>query len=114
MALLTIEREKEMLFLLKVEVKQMPQMPVKDFLGYVIKEWEYFSRYQRRGKIVAGGKLSGRRGAAAIIDAESNEEVEDIVAKLPLFPFFTDIEITPLVPMEKALQDTMRIHSLMK
>ena len=55
MALLTIEREKEMLFLLKVEVKQMPQMPVKDFLGYVIKEWEYFSRYQRRGKIVAGG-----------------------------------------------------------
>ena len=26
-----------MLFLLKVEVKQMPQMPVKDFLGYVIR-----------------------------------------------------------------------------
>jgi muconolactone D-isomerase len=103
-----------MLFLLKVEIKQMPQMPAKDFLGYVIKEWEYFSRFQRRGKILAGGKLAGRRGAAAVIDAESNEEMEEIVAKLPLFPFFTDIEITPLIPMEKAILDTKRIHALMK
>lgn len=100
--------------MLKVEIKQMPQVPVKDFLAYVIKEWEYFSRFQRRGKIVAGGKLAGKRGAAAIIDAESNEEMDEIVAKLPLFPFFTDIEITPLVPMEKALLDTKRIHSMMK
>ena len=62
-----------------------------------------------------GGKLAGRRGAAAIIDAESNEEMEEIVSKLPLFPFFADIvEITPLVPMEKALLDTKRIHSLIK
>lgn len=103
-----------MLFLLKVEIKQMPQIPVKDFLGYVIKEWEYFSRFQRRGRILAGGKLAGKRGAAAIIDAESTEEMDEIVSKLPLFPFFTDIEITPLVPMEKALLDTKRIHSLMK
>ena len=103
-----------MLFLLKVEIKQMPQMPVKDFLGYVIKEWEYFSRFQRRGKIIAGGKLAGKRGAAAIIDAESNEEMDEIVSKLPLFPFFSDIEITPLVSMEKTLTDTKRIYSLMK
>ena len=72
------------------------------------------SRYQRGGKILAGRKLAGKRGAAAIIDAESGEEMDEIVAKLPLFPFFTDIEITPLVPMEKALLDTQRIHSLMK
>ena len=56
-----------MLFLLKVEVKQMPQMSVKDFLGYVIREWEYFSRFQRRGKILAGGKLAGRRGRPLLL-----------------------------------------------
>ena len=56
-----------MLFLLKVEVKQMPQMSVKDFLEYVIKEWEYFALFQRRGKILAGGEISGRKGAVRII-----------------------------------------------
>ena len=44
----------------------------------------------------------------------TTEEMEEIVSKLPLFPFFTDIEITPLVPMDKALLDTKRIHSLLK
>ena len=31
-----------------------------------------------------------------------------------LFPFFTDIEITPLAPTDRALLDVKRIHSLMK
>lgn len=103
-----------MIFLLKVQIKRIPDIPVKDFLGFVVKEWEYFLRMQRRGKILAGGKLAGGRGAAAIIETDSNEELDQIVANLPLFPFFTDIEITPLVSTEKALTDVKRIHSLMK
>jgi len=82
--------------------------------GFVVKEWEYFMRMKKRGKILAGGKLSGNRGTAAIFGADSNEELDQIVTNLPLFPFFTDIEITPLVPTEKALLDVKRIHSLMK
>ncbi len=104
----------KMIFLLKVEIKKLPDMPVKDFLGFVIKEWKYFIRMQKRGKILAGGKLAGRRGAAAIIEADSNEELDQIVTNLPLFPFFTNIEVTPLVPTDKALTDVKRIHSLMK
>ncbi len=103
-----------MIFLLKVQIKKLPDMPVKEFLGFVIKEWEYFIRMSKRGRILAGGKLAGSRGAAAIIEADSNEELDQIVTNLPLFPFFTDMEITPLVPTDKALTDVRRIHSLMK
>ncbi|MEK6765661.1 MAG: muconolactone Delta-isomerase family protein [Planctomycetota bacterium] len=103
-----------MLFLLKVEIKKLPDIPVKDFLGFVVKEWEYFIRMSKRGRILAGGKLAGSRGAAAIIEADSNEELDQIVTNLPLFPFFTDIEIIPLVPTDKALTDVKRIHSMIK
>ena len=103
-----------MLFLLKVQIKKIPDMPVKDFLGFVVKEWEYFIRMRKRGRILAGGKLAGSRGAAAIIEVDSNEDLDQLVTNLPLFPFFTDIEITPLVPTDKALTDVKRIHSIMK
>ena len=103
-----------MLFLLKVEIKKIPDIPIKDFFGFIIKEWEYFIRMKKRGKILAGGKLAGSRGAAAIIEFDTNEDLDQLVTNLPLFPFFTDIEITTLVFTDKALTDAKRIHSLMK
>jgi len=63
---------------------------------------------------LGGGKLAGRRGAAAIFDVDSNAEIEEMVTRLPLFPFFTDIEITPLVDVEKSLTDAKRFHTLLE
>ena len=103
-----------MLFLVKVEIKKLPDISVKDFFGFVIKEWEYFMRMKKRGKVLGGGKLAGRRGAAAVFDADSNEEMEEIVTRLPLFPFFTDIEVTPLAEVEKSLTDAKRFYSLLE
>ncbi|MFQ5863558.1 MAG: muconolactone Delta-isomerase [Candidatus Brocadiales bacterium] len=103
-----------MLFLVKVEIEKLHQIPVKHFFGLLIKEWEYYERMKKKGKVLAGGKLAGRRGAAAIFDAEDHAEIEEIVTKLPLFPLFTKIEITPLVAQEKALQDARRMYQLVK
>ena len=103
-----------MLFLVKVEIKKLPDISVKDFFGFVIKEWEYFMRMKKRGRVLGGGKLAGRRGAAAIFEVDSNQEVEEMVTRLPLFPFFTDIEITPLVDVEKSLIDAKRFYSLLE
>lgn len=102
-----------MLFLVKVEIKKLPDIPVADFFGFVVKEWEYFMRMKKRGRVIGGGKLAGRRGAAAIFEADSNEELEGIITRLPLFPFFTDIEVTPLVDVEKSLTEAKRFHSLL-
>ncbi len=102
-----------MLYLVTVEIKKLPDIPVKDFFGYVIKEWEYFLRMEKRGRVLAGGKLAGRRGAAAIFDVDANSEIEEMITHLPLFPFFTDIEVTPLVEVEKSLTDAKRFYSLL-
>ncbi|MHC4277506.1 MAG: muconolactone Delta-isomerase [Planctomycetota bacterium] len=103
-----------MLFLVKVEIEKLNQMPVKDFFQLLIKEWEFYERMKKRGKVLAGGKLAGRRGAAAIFDAEDHAEIEAIVTRLPLFPLFTKIEITPLVDQEKALLDARRMYQMVK
>lgn len=102
-----------MLFLLKVEIEKFPDISAKDFFGYVVKEWEYFMRMEKRGKILGGGKLAGKRGAVAIIEADSNEELDGIVIKLPLYPFFTNIEVTPLVDAQAAYTDAKRFHILL-
>lgn len=103
-----------MLFLVKVEIEKLNQMPVKDFFQLLIKEWEFYERMKKRGKVLAGGKLAGRRGAAAIFDADDHAEIEAIVTRLPLFPLFTKIEITPLVEQEKALLDARRMYQMVK
>ncbi|MHC4196708.1 MAG: muconolactone Delta-isomerase [Planctomycetota bacterium] len=103
-----------MLFLVKVEIEKLNQMPVKDFFQLLIKAWEFYERMKKRGKVLAGGKLAGRRGAAAIFDAEDHAEIEAIVTRLPLFPLFTKIEITPLVDQEKALLDARRMYQMVK
>jgi len=103
-----------MLFLVKVEIEKLNQMTVKDFFQLLIKEWEFYERMKKRGKVLAGGKLAGRRGAAAIFDAEDHAEIEAIVTRLPLFPLFTKIEITPLVDQEKALLDARRMYQMVK
>ena len=102
-----------MLFLLNVEVEQLPAgMTGSDFLRVVQKEWTVFSRLERKGKILGGGKLIGRRGAAAIVNAESPADMEKMVAQLPLFPYFTKIEVTPLLSSEEALSDVKKMLAL--
>lgn len=102
-----------MLFFLKVEVTKLPaHIPVSEFLRTVTREWEYFERLERRGKVIAGGKMAGRRGAIAIVEASSTEEMETIVDNLPLFPYFDSIEVLPLVPSSRASADVKRLANM--
>lgn len=103
-----------MLFLVQFEVLQLPQIDREDFLDLLVKEWEYFVRMKRKGKVLAGGSMAGRRGAATVFDVEDNDEIEDLISRLPLFPYLNRIEVTPLVDVEKALSDTKRMRHFSK
>jgi muconolactone D-isomerase len=103
-----------MLFLVQFEILHVPTIPREDFLDLLGREWEYFLRFKRKGKVLAGGSLAGRRGAVAIFDVEDNDEVEDIITNLPLFPYLNRIEVTPLVDIDKALSDTKRMQRVVK
>ncbi len=47
-------------------------------------------------KIVAGGPVAGRIALRIIVDAESPQELDRIVSRLPLWPL-SDSRVTPLV-----------------
>ena len=102
-----------MLFLLEVEVEDPLAQEPKDFLETVIAEWRYYARLQQRGKVLAGGKLAGRRGAAAIFDVESNAEMDRLVSGLPLHRHFSRIRVTPLQAPEEALADAERLRKML-
>ncbi len=103
-----------MLFLVQFEVLDIPAIPRAEFLDLLRREWEYFLRFKRKGKVLAGGSLAGRRGAVAVFDVDDNDEIEDIISGLPLFSYLNRIEVTPLVDIDKALTDTKRMQRMTK
>lgn len=90
----------------------MPTIPLETFLDLVVKEWEFVQRLYRRGKIQFVGKLVGRRGAVAVFDVESASEVDQYITQLPLFPYFTRVQVTPLSHTEEALAAAKRMRTI--
>jgi muconolactone D-isomerase len=94
-----------MLFLFKGEVKGVAPLPPEQFMELAVKQVETLMSYKQQGKILAGGVMAGRRGSYAICDVDSNEELQGLVAQLPMFPFI-EVELTPLTNYEHALEST--------
>jgi hypothetical protein len=72
----------------------------------VLVEWE------KMGK-ATGGILSGRRGAAFVIDAASNEELSDLLRGLPVWGF-SEVEITPLDSAEHRIEAETATAQILK
>jgi hypothetical protein len=62
---------------------------------------------------VRGGILSGRRGAAFIADAASNEELSDIIRQLPVWGI-SEVAITPLDDLGHMLAQTEETARMLK
>ncbi len=100
-----------MLYLYKAETKAVVQMKPEQFFEIGRKQVETLIKYMEEGKIVAGGAMPGRRGSCTIWDVESNEEVQNLIAQLPMFPFTTDAELIPLVSFEQGLKSLKQMTS---
>jgi muconolactone delta-isomerase len=70
-----------------------------------LKDWE------DGGKI--RGTLTGRRGAAFVVDAASNEELGDLLQQLPVWGT-AEVEITPLDSFAHAAKATGETVSMLK
>lgn len=103
-----------MMYLLIVEVADAPDLDTSAFLEKVVAEWNYYLRLEKRGKVLAGGKLAGRRGAAAIFEAKDHQDMDRMVAGLPLFPHFSRMEVVPLVAAADALADSARLLKVLR
>jgi muconolactone delta-isomerase len=62
---------------------------------YIYPTLERCKKLQEERKIIAGGPVSGAVALAFITSADSAEELDDMVTRLPIWPLM-DTEVTPL------------------
>jgi len=92
-----------MLFFVKAHLSDVPPVPRELYLGMVVSTWEVIKQLENDGKVVAGGAIIGQRSGIVIADVASNEELSEMLNRLPLSAYLEG-EVTPLVPAEKALE----------
>ena len=91
-----------MLFLVHMIVnlpKDLPQDVAKEILA---KEKAYSQDLQRSGKWPSIWRVVGEYANYSIFDVESNDELHDLLSKLPLFPYM-EIKVTPLAKHPSAI-----------
>lgn len=91
-----------MLFFIKAELRGIPPMPREQWLGMTASTWEVIKQLENSGKVLAGGAFVGQRAGCVIADVASNEELAELLNRLPLFAYL-EWEVVPMIPAERAL-----------
>lgn len=84
-----------MLFLVRMDVNIPFDMPAEKAEAIKAVEKEYSQNLQREGKWVSIWRVVGEYANYSVFEAESNDELHEMISNLPLFPFM-GIEIIPL------------------
>jgi muconolactone delta-isomerase len=90
-----------------------PLLPAQQVSGLIKTQssssLEALARLESEGKI-RGGIWAGARGGAFILDAESNEEVDQTLLGLPGWDVWK-VEVTPLLSFETRREHEQRLES---
>ena len=84
-----------MLYMVEMQVNLPPDMPADKADKLKAEEKALAQKLQHEGKWQSLWRVVGRYANVSIFDVESNDELHDTLAKLPLFPFMK-ITVTPL------------------
>ena len=91
-----------MLFMVHMIVNIPDSLPADEAARIKAEEKQYSQDLQRSGKWRHIWRVVGEYANVSIFDAESNDELHDMLSKLPLFPFMT-IKVTPLATHPSAI-----------
>jgi muconolactone D-isomerase len=94
-----------MLFLVHMEVRLPPGMPVEEADALKAREREIAQALQRDGRWRHLWRIVGRYANASVFDVASGEELHDLLSGLPLFPYM-DITVTALAHHPSAIAPT--------
>ena len=83
------------------------------FVGqFIFPTLELCKKLQQEKKIAAGGPVSGAVALALIVNAETAQELDDIITSLPVWPRM-ETEVTPLTTFDARRQSlTARLEAL--
>jgi len=68
----------------------------------VIASQEAMIELKKAGKVLAGGVPVGRKAIVAIAEAESNDELSELLMRIPLHAI-SDVEVVPLASHESLI-----------
>ncbi|SUA56078.1 muconolactone Delta-isomerase [Oligella urethralis] len=91
-----------MLYLVHMIVRIPCDLPKEEAQKIIAEEKAYSQELQRAGKWVHLWRITGEYANYSVFDVESNDELHDILSKLPLFPFM-EIKVTPLAKHPSAI-----------
>jgi muconolactone D-isomerase len=84
-----------MLFLVRMDVNLPTDMPAEEAAAIKATEKAYSQDLQQQGKWPHIWRVVGEYSNYSVFDAESNDEMHNMLSGLPLFPYM-DISVTPL------------------
>ena len=106
-----------MKYLVSHELIGTPPASSQEMVQYleqvIIPSHETYIKLETDKKILAGGALAGRRGAAFIVEAVSNEELSRLLMSLPLWDS-QKWDVTPLESFEERQADRRQLLERLK
>lgn len=91
-----------MLFMVHMTVNIPDSLPAEEAARIKAEEKQYSQDLQRAGKWRHIWRVVGEYANVSIFDAQTNDELHDMLSKLPLFPYMT-IKVTPLAKHPSAI-----------
>lgn len=91
-----------MLFLVHMIVDIPDTLPAEEAARIKAEEKQYSQDLQRSGKWPHIWRIVGEYANVSIFDVESNDELHDLLSRLPLFPYM-QIKVTPLAKHPSAI-----------
>ncbi len=91
-----------MLFLVHMVVNIPASLPADEAARIKAAEKQYSQDLQRSGKWPHLWRIVGEYANYSVFDVESNDELQDLLSQLPLFPYMT-VKVTPLARHPSAI-----------
>ena len=89
-----------------------PQDGIAFIEQFIFPTLEICKELQEEKKIAAGGPMSGAIALALIVNAESAQELDDLITSLPIWPRM-ETKVTPLTTFDARRQSlTIRLEAL--
>ncbi len=89
-----------MLFLIKTEISNVPNMDQQTFQSMVKEQWNYILELKKKGQLIEAYRMAGQKGGIAIAKVENHGELNQILSMMPLYPWL-ETNAIPLIALEE-------------
>ena len=93
-------------YLVHLKLAERPATPQEGIVfieQFILPTLELCKKLEAQKKIVAGGPLSGAIALSLVVNAESAQELDDLISSLPVWPRM-ETTVTPLSSFDSRMQ----------